>query len=124
MHRAIRCRLRLLATVACIGLAGCEFALVFDSGGFSETLEITRQPQSTTVRVGQSAEFFVGVAGGGRVTYQWRRNGLPIAGASGSVYVTPPATLADDGTLFTVSVCDEFDCLTSSPALLSVVRGQ
>jgi hypothetical protein len=124
--RPVRAATRILAIAGVSAvLAGCYFAFGFNTDpddGFAP-LEITQQPQSTTVVVGQSASFIVGVSGGGRITFQWQRNGLAIAGANGSAYTTPPATQADDGTLFTVRVCDDFVCLTSSPALLTVLRG-
>lgn len=111
-----------VAPAAATALAGCYLSIGFDSDPRSTPLEITQPPQSRTVSAGQTASFVVGVTGGGRLTFQWQRNGLAIAGARGSAYTTPPTTLADDGALFTVRVCDDLVCLTSSPALLSVMR--
>lgn len=105
-------------------LSGCYLAIGFDGDTIDGPLEITQPPRSTTVTVGQTASFIVGATGGGPISFQWQRNGLAIAGATGSAHTTPPTTLADDGTLFTVRVCDPFVCLTSSPALLTVLRGQ
>jgi hypothetical protein len=114
-----------LLAAACSVLAGCDYAsFSFHSGSTDGRLEITRQPQSATVLVGQSARFVVDTAGRGEIRFQWQRNGLAIAGATAAAYTTPPTTLFDDGTLFTVRVCDELDCVESSPALLSVLRGQ
>lgn len=110
-----------LAAVAALATAGCYVAIGFDGGLVGTVLDIRQQPQSQTVRVGQSASFAVGVAGASPITYQWRRNGTDIAGATNFTYVTPLASLADDGSLYTVRVCNDVVCLTSSPALLSVL---
>lgn len=104
-----------------IALGGCYVAIGFDGSIVGTALDIRQQPKSQTVLVGQSASFAVGVAGVSPITYQWRRNGADIAGASDFTYITPPATLADDGTLFTVRVCNDVVCLNSSPALLTVL---
>jgi hypothetical protein len=105
-------------------LSGCYLAIGFDGDAIDGPLEITQPPHSIMVTAGQAASFIVGATGRGPITFQWQRNGVAIAGATGSVYTTPPTTFADDGTLFTVRVCDPFACLTSSPALLTVLRGQ
>lgn len=103
------------------GLSGCYVAIGFDGSIIGTALDIRQQPQSQTVLVGQSASFAVGVAGASPITYQWRRNGVDIAGATNFTYITPPATLADSGSLYTVRVCNDVVCLTSSPALLTVL---
>lgn len=115
--------LRLLAAAAsCAALTGCYLSVGFDSDPDPQPLDITQQPRSTTVTAGDSASFVVGVAGSGAITFQWQRNGSAIAGAHGSAYTTPPTTMADDGSLYTVRVCNDVGCLTSSPALLTVLR--
>lgn len=116
---------RLLAASAfCGALAGCYLSVGFDSDPDPDLLEITQQPKSTTVTAGQAASFVVGVTGSGVITFQWQRNGVAILGANGSAYTTPATVFADDGTLFTVRACNELGCLSSSPALLTVLRGQ
>ncbi len=112
-----------VATLSCVALGGCYFSIGFDSDPIAEPLEIIEQPQSTVVTVGQSARFFVG-ATGGRLSFQWLRNGVAIAGATGSSHTTFATTIADDGTLFTVRVCNDLACVTSLPALLTVLRAQ
>jgi hypothetical protein len=102
-------------------LAGCYVAIGFDGSIVGGVLDIRQQPQSQTVTVGQSASFAVGVVGTGPLTFQWRRNGTDIPGASNAAYVTPPAALADSGSLFTVRVCNPSACVVSSPALLTVL---
>jgi hypothetical protein len=66
---------------------------------------ITQQPVSAGVALGDAATFSVAVAGTD-VTYQWRRNGVYIAGATASSYTTPPVTAVDDGARYSVVVRD------------------
>ena len=78
-------------------------------------------PTSQAVGIGQTATFAV-QASGESLNYQWMRSRAEqldpdtgeatgrslfedIAGATGSSYTTPAATLADDRTLFAVRVC-------------------
>ena len=45
---------------------------------------ITSQPQNRTVDPGVSATFSVSASGSAPLSYQWRRNGANISGATGS----------------------------------------
>lgn len=78
---------------------------------------ITSQPQSVSVKDGEKATFTVvanlpsaspipGMKGGApaaTLTYQWSKNGAPIAGAT-SASLLVDATLADSGAQYTVTV--------------------
>jgi hypothetical protein len=91
------------------------------SGTGGSAFSILAQPQSQSVTPGHSATFFTVVAAGsGTVTYQWKKNGTPLVGASQASYYTPAVTTADNGTQFTVLVTDGTSSLTSNPAMLSV----
>lgn len=81
---------------------------------------IRAQPASQTVAVGQTATFTVLAAGTAPLTYQWQRNGSDISGANSSSYTTPPATIADNGSSFSVTVADSTGNVTSNPAMLTV----
>ena len=81
---------------------------------------ITAQPQNASVTVGQTAVFTVGVTGSPAPTFQWRRNGTPITGATASSYTTPPAAATDDGAVFSVVVSNSEGSVTSSGATLTV----
>lgn len=87
---------------------------------------ILAQPADQNVQVGATATFAVqAVAFGGTLSYQWLKNGAPIAGATGSSHTTPPTALADDGTLFSVVVTSTVGTtvggtITSNSARLSV----
>jgi hypothetical protein len=81
---------------------------------------LTTQPASQTVTVGQSATFSVTPAGTAPFTFQWNANGVAIPGAASSSYSTPATTLADNGTLFTVTVGNAAGQVTSAAATLTV----
>ena len=61
---------------------------------------ITQQPQNTEVPVGQTATF--SVAGTGITSYQWRKNGSDIGGATSATYTTPVTVSGDNGAIFRV----------------------
>jgi len=81
---------------------------------------LSAQPQSLSVALGQTATFSVTATGTAPLSYQWRKGGLPIGGATSSRYTTPPATMADDGTLFSVVVTNGQGSVTSDDAKLTV----
>ena len=81
---------------------------------------ITLQPASLTVCPGQfldNATFAV-VATGSGLTYQWKRNGVNISGATASTYHIPVVTAAHFGT-YTVVVSNSSGSVTSDPAYLN-----
>ncbi len=63
---------------------------------------ITAQPATQSVTAGQSATFTVVASGTGPLSYQWQKNGTAITAASSASYTTPPASLADNRTRFSV----------------------
>ncbi|MFZ3169883.1 MAG: immunoglobulin domain-containing protein [Candidatus Methanoperedens sp.] len=81
---------------------------------------ITTQPSSQTVNAGLVATFSVVAAGSAPLTYQWRKNGAAIPGATDSTYTTPATTLADNGANFSVNVSNAFGSVTSNNATLTV----
>src|SRR5207249_8190731 len=64
---------------------------------------ITNQPASVTVGVGDSATFSVDAYGSSPVTYQWRKDGTAIAGATGAALSLTNITPANAGS-YTVVV--------------------
>jgi hypothetical protein len=84
---------------------------------------IVTQPAPNTVSVGQTATFSVVAAGSSPLSYQWRKNGTVISGATGATYTTPATTAGDNGSGFSVVVSNSFGSATSSAALLSVNAG-
>ena len=82
---------------------------------------ITTQPADRTVNVGQTATFTVAADGTAPLSYQWRKGGVDIPGATSASYTTPPTVLADDGALFDCVVDNPAnDPVTSRQALLTV----
>jgi hypothetical protein len=80
---------------------------------------ITTQPVDQTVTVSQAASFTV-TATGTNLFYQWTKNGVNITGATNPSYTTPPTTLADNGSLFAVTVTNIVGSVTSNNATLTV----
>jgi alpha-tubulin suppressor-like RCC1 family protein len=82
--------------------------------------EITTQPQSTSAPYGQTASFSVNANSSGAMSYQWSRNGMPIAGATGASYTTPMTVPGDNGALFTVTTSNSVGSTVSAAATLTV----
>jgi hypothetical protein len=80
---------------------------------------ITRQPESVVVNQGTPATFSVTAAGSGPLTYQWRKGGVPVAGATGASYSISAAGPADVGD-YEVVVTNPVGSVTSSAAALGV----
>ena len=82
---------------------------------------ITTQPASQTVAAGQSATFSVTATGTAPITYQWRKNGVAIAGATAASYTTPATSFADNGAGFDVVLVNAVGTATSSSAAMTVL---
>ncbi len=67
---------------------------------------ITTQPQSQSVSPGSAVSFSVQATGAGPLSYQWQRDGVNIAGATGSSYTLATTTGADNGAKFRVIITD------------------
>ena len=83
-------------------------------------LAITTQPASQTVTSGHTATFSVAAVGSGTLTYQWKKEGTGISGATSATYTTPATTTSETGTQFSVVVTDSNGSITSNPATLTV----
>ncbi len=81
---------------------------------------ITSQPESQTVKPGQTATFVVVAVGTGPITYQWMRNGAAIAGAVAATYTTPPLANDDNSAQFSVKIGNAVGSVISSHATLTV----
>jgi len=81
---------------------------------------ITMQPASKTVMSGQTAAFSVVATGTAPLSYQWRKNGANISGATSSSYTTPVTASADDGEKFDAIVTNAAGGTTSNSATLSI----
>jgi len=79
---------------------------------------VVTPPASVTVAVGGTASFTVEAIGA--VSYQWVRNGVAIAGATGPTYTTPALAATDNNVAFVVNMSNSFGG-TSSPAAVVTV---
>lgn len=89
----------------CVVTGACGSSVTSASATLTvdESPTINRQPQAVSVCIGDQAEFTVG-ASGTDITYQWRKGGNPISGATDSIL-----------TIFNVQKSDEglYDCVIS-----------
>lgn len=86
-------------------------------------LTVNTQPASTSAVETRSATFMVDASATGVVgpTYQWRKNGNPIDGATSATYKTPLLTLGDNGAVYTCVISAPGAEVTSNPATLTVI---
>jgi alpha-tubulin suppressor-like RCC1 family protein len=110
-----RAWVRGLAAVLLLPLAGC-----LGSDG-ADAPTIFQQPRDRSAFENQTGYFDVGVKGATPLSYQWRRNGVAIAGATGPTYTTPPLTAADDGARYSITVTNAKGTVTSADAVLTVL---
>jgi uncharacterized membrane-anchored protein len=109
-----------------------DYTVVASNGaGFTESaparlsvivpLNVVEQPKNQTVTVGSSAVFAVRTTAGGTVSYQWKKDGVEIAGARDATYVVASAQESDTGT-YGVVLSRGAESVESDPATLSVSR--
>jgi hypothetical protein len=80
---------------------------------------ITTQPSSSSVTAGSAASFSVVASGTPAPTYQWRKDGTAISGATSSTYSISSTASSDAGS-YSVVVTNSISSVTSSAATLSV----
>lgn len=107
----------LICSSGLLTLAGCG-----GGSGASATpavaAQITLAPQSANVTLGQSITLRV-EASGSDLTYQWRRNGVTLNGATGSS-LQVVVTSTDDGAQYTAIVSNSAGQVESTAATLTV----
>lgn len=85
----------------------------------SSAPSFTTQPVSKTVTVGSSVTFTAAASGTPSPTYQWRKNGSNISGATSSSYTISNVQTSSAGT-YTVVASNSAGSATSSGATLTV----
>ena len=112
----------LFALTALAALTACDLTTASTSTTTEQLSApgIVQQPANVTVAAGQSASFTVIAAGSAPLTYQWSRNGVPIANATNASYTLLNSTKADSGVRFFVTVSNPLGSATSNAALLTV----
>ncbi len=81
---------------------------------------ISTQPKSQLISVGYPVTFSVTASGPTPYSYQWKRNGVNIAGANSATYRIASTTLSDNGDQFRVQVSNPNGSTLSNIATLSV----
>jgi hypothetical protein len=79
----------------------------------------TVQPKSQSAAVGSSVTFTAGASGSPTPTYQWKKNGVNVAGATSAAYTIRGASANDAGT-YTVVAANSVGSVTSTGAVLKV----
>ena len=101
-----------------IGLVTSSAATLTVAGGRPV---VTTPPQPQHVLPGATATFSVAATGTG-LAYQWRRNGLALAGETQATLSLPGVSAANMG-FYTVTVTNAAGSIESAPAALTVATG-
>lgn len=101
------------------GMAGTALTVNFSVVN-NVTPSITTQPSSASAIVGQTVTFTASATGTPAPSYQWKKNGVAITGATSSSYTTPALAMTDNNAQFTVTASNSAGSVTSSGATLSV----
>jgi len=80
---------------------------------------ITTQPAPLTVTAGQNASFTVAASGTAPLSYQWRKGGVNLSGATNATYTIASAQVADAG-VYSAVVSNSVGSATSNNATLTV----
>lgn len=81
---------------------------------------VSIQPTNVTLVEGATAIFSVSLSRSLGATYQWKRNGTNIPGATASAYGLSPVALSDSGSTFFCAVTNSYGWTNSSTATLTV----
>ena len=94
---------------------------VLASGTVSGTAPaITQPPQSQTVTAGTDVSFTIAASGTGPLSYQWLKDGAPIANATGTTFSISNANTAAAGN-YSVRVSNSAGSATSTAAALGII---
>lgn len=88
-----------------------------------EPLSISTQPVSQTILENASTELSVSASGGGYITYQWRKNGLPITNAYSPTLKLSNVSQTDAGS-YDVVIANSQGSLVSNSAQLNVLPAE
>lgn len=89
--------------------------------GVLEGPTISMQPSSESLCFGTSTALMVLATGSPAPTYQWRKDGTDLAGATGSTLALTNVALADGGD-YDVVITNSCGDVTSSPAVITILE--
>ncbi|MBN2506659.1 MAG: lamin tail domain-containing protein [Verrucomicrobia bacterium] len=81
---------------------------------------IVTQPQSVDAVEGSTVTLSVAATSSSPIRYQWRRNGIPVAGATNAVFAMPNVQVSDEGN-YDVQLTDDVATITSAVAVVGVL---
>lgn len=84
----------------------------------------TTQPISLAAFVGDPATFSVVAEGDAPITYQWHKNTLPIAGATGPSIAFPTLSLTDTGVYYVIATNPAGSTISQTAAVFVTKRSQ
>jgi hypothetical protein len=97
-----------------------EIVFIINPGGAQPVApSISAQPQNQTSVVGGAVTFSVSASGTPTPTFQWRKDGANIAGATGNSLALTNVQATDAG-IYTVVITNSAGTVTSSPVTLTV----
>jgi hypothetical protein len=85
----------------------------------NDPVQITQQPASQTVNPGTAVTFSVTATGTAPLSYQWKKNGVSISGATAASYAIASAQQGDEGS-YTCAVSNVCGTVTSAAAALAM----
>ncbi len=86
----------------------------------TDPVTIIGQPVAASVPEGHPVEFQAEIAGEPPFVFQWKKDGIPISGATGKVLRIPAAWTSLSGAQFSVDISNAVSQVTSQSATLSV----
>ena len=93
--------------------------MYFDNVTLVPRTTLLNQPTRQSVAAGDSATFSVTATGAPPLHYQWRKNGVPLSGATTATLTVPTVSLQDSGE-YSVVVWSVSGRVVSAPAYLAV----
>jgi hypothetical protein len=98
-----------------------SFSVVLTVSSATSRPVFTVQPKSQLTPVGSTVTFTAAASGSPTPTYQWKKNGGNIAGATRASYTISRVSASDAGT-YTVVVSNSVGSVTSTGAVLRVSK--
>ena len=87
---------------------------------YPKPFTITQQPENFIATNNSIATFSIHVNHTKPVTFQWKRNGIPIQGETDSIYSTPLLSIQDNNTKFNCEIRSKYYVVNSDTATLFV----